>query len=271
MRGRRKNQGRGRPSSWTDDIWFDEELHHFTQELGRYARLAGGWKVAEGPTHDDDWDYHYLLAGPRGLHLLQVRWSYPKGFGVELWDATQGPPDALSPSLWNEAYLPEQYDEILQRISADVLGYGRPAAVTKTAPASSDLDVINRHRTSIGMGPIDPSAGWTAQELADMAESIRTTGRMTNPSTLRAVYDGSRRGKAMFMVLPMSDWGGRAYGLGKEDAFRTDPPGPRQGQEVGLTLSDAAYGRLSRQRELRRARRRSRNPDGNRLKRKLMR
>lgn len=50
---------------------------------------------------------------------------------------------------------------------------------------SDDLEVINRHRASLGMRPIDPAAGWTPQELADMAESIRKTGRMTNPDRER--------------------------------------------------------------------------------------
>ena len=33
------------------------------------------------------------------------------------------------------------------------------------------------------MGKIDPGAGWTVKELADMAESIRKTGRMANPAS----------------------------------------------------------------------------------------
>lgn len=48
---------------------------------------------------------------------------------------------------------------------------------------SADLEVINRHRRGLGMGPMDPAAGWSVEELRDMAESIRTTGRMTNPRT----------------------------------------------------------------------------------------
>ena len=61
---------------------------------------------------------------------------------------------------------------------------GRAQSTVARGPGTatrSDVDVINAHRQSIGMGPIDPQAGWTAQELADMAESIRKTGRMANP------------------------------------------------------------------------------------------
>ncbi len=50
-----------------------------------------------------------------------------------------------------------------------------------------ELEVINRHRRQLGMAPLDPGAGWTADELKQMAESIRTTGKMYNP----------RRGKAL--------------------------------------------------------------------------
>lgn len=48
----------------------------------------------------------------------------------------------------------------------------------KLSPA--DLEAINQHRSSMGMGPIDLGAGWTTKELKEMAESIRATGRMHN-------------------------------------------------------------------------------------------
>ena len=49
------------------------------------------------------------------------------------------------------------------------------------SPSSSDVDTINRHRRSIGMPPIDLASGWSSAELRDMAESIRSSGKMTNP------------------------------------------------------------------------------------------
>ena len=64
-------------------------------------------------------------------------------------------------------------------------GSWRSKPVVAEVPQGADLDVINRHRRSLGMDPIDPVAGWTVQELADMAESIRKTGRMSNPRLKR--------------------------------------------------------------------------------------
>lgn len=69
-----------------------------------------------------------------------------------------------------------RYDDI-------VAACGRPLGTRMT---SEDVDVINRHRTQLGMAPIDPAAGWTPDELHDMAESIRATGRMTNLGELKA-------------------------------------------------------------------------------------
>ncbi len=46
--------------------------------------------------------------------------------------------------------------------------------------SQSDLNVINKYRRSMGMPPIDRAAGWTDQELIDMAEQIRHTGRTHN-------------------------------------------------------------------------------------------
>jgi|SRR3990172_553954 len=51
----------------------------------------------------------------------------------------------------------------------------------QASPSSSDIDTINRHRSSIGMRPIDLASGWSSAELRDMAESIRQSGKMTNP------------------------------------------------------------------------------------------
>lgn len=44
-----------------------------------------------------------------------------------------------------------------------------------------DIRTINRHRATMGMAPIDLGAGWTAREIRDMAHSIHTTGKMSNP------------------------------------------------------------------------------------------
>ena len=66
--------------------------------------------------------------------------------------------------------------------------YG-PFSERAEGPASSaagvsqdDLDVNNRHRRQLGMGKLDRASGWSDQELRDMAQNIRTTGRMMNPA-----------------------------------------------------------------------------------------
>ena len=61
---------------------------------------------------------------------------------------------------------------------------GAPAQAPATVSAD-DLAVINQHRRGLGMAPLDPGAGWTTEELREMADSIRTTGRMHNPRTNR--------------------------------------------------------------------------------------
>lgn len=75
-----------------------------------------------------------------------------------------------------------RYDEI-------VAACGRPLGTRLT---SVDIDIINRHRAKLGMASIDPHAGWTPEELHDMAENIRTTGRMTNLGELKASLMPSR-------------------------------------------------------------------------------
>lgn len=68
---------------------------------------------------------------------------------------------------------------------------GAPAAAPTFVDA--DLELVNRHRRSLGMGPLDPSAGWTSAEITDMADSIRKTGRMANPKVLPLIEIPSRR------------------------------------------------------------------------------
>jgi hypothetical protein len=45
-----------------------------------------------------------------------------------------------------------------------------------------DMNVVNSHRRQLGMKPLDLADGWTAKEIAEMAEKIRATGRMANPA-----------------------------------------------------------------------------------------
>ena len=58
-----------------------------------------------------------------------------------------------------------------------------PAARGVEDPAADPaMETVNAHRARLGMDPIDPSAGWTPDEIREMAERIRLTGRMNNPS-----------------------------------------------------------------------------------------
>jgi len=55
----------------------------------------------------------------------------------------------------------------------------------KVKVPAKDLELINKHRRGIGMGPIDLDAGWTNRELKQMADSIRQQGRLPNPKYSR--------------------------------------------------------------------------------------
>ncbi len=82
----------------------------------------------------------------------------------------------------------EHYDTTREMLDAIRGGRSKlvPKAVTvPTAADPSDLEAINRHRRSLGMEPIDLEAGWTAEELARMADTIRREGRMLNPKALK--------------------------------------------------------------------------------------
>ena len=50
-------------------------------------------------------------------------------------------------------------------------------------PSAEDLDELNRHRASLGLVPIDLSAGWTAEELASMAQGYEQEGER-NPASI---------------------------------------------------------------------------------------
>lgn len=51
---------------------------------------------------------------------------------------------------------------------------------------SRDIETINRHRASYGAPPLDPSTGWSEEELRTMADNIRRYGREVNPEIAAA-------------------------------------------------------------------------------------
>jgi len=100
---------------------------------------------------------------PEGRMLVRIREVlWPSEFPWHEWDS-----DTLG-----------EIANILQRF--DTAGPQRSVSSTSSA-STDDLETIARHRTSLGMPKFDASSGWTTEEIAKMAESIRTTGRMTNP------------------------------------------------------------------------------------------
>ena len=102
--------------------------------------------------------------------------------------------DADSDEAWFEEVRDKcSYDYIetvLRDASLPFEGFDEPELPGPESPpalpASTEVvETINRHRRGLGMDPLDPSSGWSAKELRDMAESIRTTGRMMNPAQQR--------------------------------------------------------------------------------------
>lgn len=79
--------------------------------------------------------------------------------------------------------LPGESMKDVKREIGNTLAAAMPDVMFEPEPTydPEDIATINRHRASLGMKPIDPKAGWTPGELADMAEAIRKTGRMQNP------------------------------------------------------------------------------------------
>lgn len=71
------------------------------------------------------------------------------------------------------------------RIKAQVLPWPPHKAGASAGMSAADLQVVNAHRRMLGIGPIDPTAGWTAAEISAMADSIRRTGRTHNPRAIK--------------------------------------------------------------------------------------
>lgn len=79
----------------------------------------------------------------------------------------------------------ELVDAIREGRSRLVPRLGAESPPPAISPARGDVETIDAHRRRLGMPPIDTAAGWTEQELREMAESIRATGRMSNPQHLK--------------------------------------------------------------------------------------
>lgn len=106
--------------------------------------------------------------------------------------------DCGLPEFWDEPVVigyyqnqdsgeePEEYKTTRELVDLLRQGKGHPAwtYAPSASVQTSDLETVNRHRKRIGAPPIDPSAGWTAEELHQMADNIRKHGREFNPRHL---------------------------------------------------------------------------------------
>lgn len=54
-------------------------------------------------------------------------------------------------------------------------------AAARRGHLTKEIETINRHRRMLGMGDLDMDTGWSDAEVREMAESIRTRGRLPNP------------------------------------------------------------------------------------------
>lgn len=165
---------------WASRDGFPIRMPHYSVSA---AGLEGEAQIASGGLLFMDEFGTFSAAALGRLRTKVLQDSIPVGIvgvGVRTDEGEEGETqyifdnaDALGSAVIDE------WGKVLQRPP------GGRASAAKAVPPKTDMDVINRHRASIGMGPIDPAAGWTTQELASMAESIRKTGRMANPGKLK--------------------------------------------------------------------------------------
>lgn len=58
-----------------------------------------------------------------------------------------------------------------------------------------DIETINEHRSSIGIRPMDLSAGWTDQEILEMAQSVRARGILGPTHQRRSQKEAKWKGR----------------------------------------------------------------------------
>ena len=163
-----------------------DEIGDVLSELGFSGIGTGGGCEAYylSLTDDDDEGPHFLITdydcGLPGTWREEVLLGYYDSFGSPEGD-------------------PVHFDSMRELVDALKKGTAHPQLGKSAQPVKeatfvqADLELVNRHRSSLGMGPIDPAAGWTAGEISDMARSIRETGRMANPSVLPLIEIPKRR------------------------------------------------------------------------------
>lgn len=207
---------------------FAGRLEKLLSELCKDARERG--LECDGPADMTDEEYSYsVLVYPEGaeysdgvdvgITLLEsaVNGNDPGGVNFGLRVVSYGGhvlgglvPYNYTPDVWvseaDENAVEERwnvfshaYDPsvILDQIQEWFAGEGAPSPpkqrTVTPAVSATELETIQRHRASLGMAPLDPAAGWTADELSEMARTIRETGRMANPVRMANVGQLKRR------------------------------------------------------------------------------
>ena len=153
-----------------------KEIKKLVEALGFKEYHTGGGSMAY--RYDLPWDGkgddgppHFLLTdSDAGLPIL---WGEEAVFGYYAddsdtdGDSLSGTTNSVYAKLLDGTALPE---------------WPKPSSSGNAGPYDAkDIETINAHRRSIGGGELDLSAGWTSQEIREMAENIRTKGRTYNP------------------------------------------------------------------------------------------
>lgn len=92
-----------------------------------------------------------------------------------------------------------------------------PAAKRKSKGGKAALDVLNRHRRSIGMSTLDPkAAGWTDQDVLDEVDRLERSGvlRTNNPNKKMSKSNITRLRNSL-MPFDTKDDGARAQQRGR--------------------------------------------------------
>lgn len=110
-----------------------------------------------------DEDYEYLDDDPEDFRLAEV----VQAFGIAIDVARHRTVDKV------------------RAIARQLLSAG--TASSSRDPSAEDLALINRHRRSLGMQPLDPvAAGWTAEDVRIEADALRARGiNPADPSSPR--------------------------------------------------------------------------------------
>lgn len=78
----------------------------------------------------------------------------------------------------------------------DIASIGE-ATLPRSSPISGDMSrdlaTVNTHRRRLGQTPLDLTSGWTAEEIAEMAENIRKHGRTHNPAKGHEGHESLKR------------------------------------------------------------------------------